>query len=293
VPKISVLMPVYNEEKYIRESVTSIIKQSFNDFELIVVDDGSTDRTWEILCSINSEKLKIFNFGKIGKNGAFNKAFEMSSGKWILFFGGDDIMPAGSLQDRYEGVKIYNENQKVVGYSQLKITSDNKRFDGMHLPKNRNKGLCSGGTTIFSRTFASAIFPIPEGYPNEDIWTSLHFNHFYEKKIHIPIVATIYRVHSGNSLVRTSNFNEINDSLHSRYLIYKEFLKKYINTLDETSKIRLQAFIYAEDYRFNKRPWKIVVLTNLTIKEKVKMIFHSNKYLYLLKYNLSRFFIGW
>ncbi len=292
MPKVSILMPVYNEEKYIQEAIMSILEQDLPDFELIVVDDGSTDNTWEILSKINSDKLKIFNFGKIGKNAAINKAFEKSSGDWIIFFAGDDIMPEGSLKIRYNGIKNYDTKDKVVGYSQLKIISENKIFNGMHLPKNKSKGLSSGGTIIFSRGYANLIFPIPHNYPNEDIWTELHFTFFKGVSVHIPVIASIYRIHSGNSLIRTNNFEVVNQKLHDRYLIYDEFLKKYKQQLDSKSINKLKNMIEGEKYRYKGNILSILLLRNISIKEKLKLLFHSNKYLYFIKYNLSRAFIG-
>ena len=73
MPKLSILMPVYNEEKFIYEAVNSILNQDCN-FELIIVNDGSTDRTGEILKEFDSPKLRILNSIKIGKNAAINKA---------------------------------------------------------------------------------------------------------------------------------------------------------------------------------------------------------------------------
>ena len=49
IPRISVVMPAYNAEKYIGEAIESILQQTFSDFEYIIIDDGSTDRTWEII----------------------------------------------------------------------------------------------------------------------------------------------------------------------------------------------------------------------------------------------------
>ena len=61
-PKVSIIMTVYNEEEYIRESVTSVLNQTYKDFELVVVNDGSTDRTQEILENeFNDRRVKVFS----------------------------------------------------------------------------------------------------------------------------------------------------------------------------------------------------------------------------------------
>ena len=63
-PLISVIVPVYNLEKYIKECVISLLNQSFKDFELIFVDDGSKDGTVEIIKSFNDKRIKIFKNDK-------------------------------------------------------------------------------------------------------------------------------------------------------------------------------------------------------------------------------------
>ena len=59
MPKITVLMPVYNGEKYLRESVDSILNQTFTDFELLIINDGSTDSSMEILNSYSDSRIRI------------------------------------------------------------------------------------------------------------------------------------------------------------------------------------------------------------------------------------------
>ena len=59
--KISVIMPVFNEERYIRKAIESVLEQSLSDFELIVVDDGSTDDTLKIIESFDDERIRLIN----------------------------------------------------------------------------------------------------------------------------------------------------------------------------------------------------------------------------------------
>ncbi|MBN8901933.1 MAG: glycosyltransferase family 2 protein, partial [Rhodospirillales bacterium] len=72
-PEISVLMPAYNAERYIRQSIHSVLSQTFEDFELLVVDDGSTDTTPEILASVRDPRLRVLrNATNLGVVGALN-----------------------------------------------------------------------------------------------------------------------------------------------------------------------------------------------------------------------------
>lgn len=91
-PLVSVIMPVYNAERYIRESVESILRQSFSQFELIVVDDCGTDSSMEILSEIKDERMKIIhNNANRGIAFSRNRALEASIGRYIAIMDDDDI----------------------------------------------------------------------------------------------------------------------------------------------------------------------------------------------------------
>lgn len=100
IPKISVIMPVYNAEKYLDRSISSILSQSLSDFELILVNDGSTDSSAEI-CDNYAEKdsrVKIINKHNGGVSSARNLGIEKASGKWLCFADSDDIVKPGAFK---------------------------------------------------------------------------------------------------------------------------------------------------------------------------------------------------
>lgn len=89
---VSVVMPAYNVEKYIEESVNSILNQTFSDFEFIVVDDGSTDRTPEILRSFSDPRIRLlFNGKNEGNYPARNRGCRLAKGKYIAVMDADDV----------------------------------------------------------------------------------------------------------------------------------------------------------------------------------------------------------
>ena len=91
-PIISVIVPVYNAEDYILESINSVLTQTHQNFELIVVNDGSTDGTNKILASINNSRLKVLEIENSGQCAAANYGINFSQGKYIKFLDADDIM---------------------------------------------------------------------------------------------------------------------------------------------------------------------------------------------------------
>ena len=79
-PRVSILMSVYNGADYVYEAVQSILKQSFTDFELIIIDDGSTDETIKIVNSFEDRRLKIIRQNNSGLTIALNNAFAIAKG---------------------------------------------------------------------------------------------------------------------------------------------------------------------------------------------------------------------
>jgi glycosyltransferase involved in cell wall biosynthesis len=111
-PKISVLMSVYNGEKYLKEAVDSILNQTFSDFEFIVINDHSTDSTSEILFSYKDSRLKIIeNDENIGITKSLNKGLRLVSGKYTARMDADDI----SFNNRLEKQLQYLEDNPDVG----------------------------------------------------------------------------------------------------------------------------------------------------------------------------------
>lgn len=97
MPKVSVLMPVYNGEKYIGQAIDSVLSQSFSDFELVVIDDGSTDKSAGIVASYSDKRIRyVANPTNLGLAGARNRAIEVSHGDYLAWLDCDDI----SLPDR-------------------------------------------------------------------------------------------------------------------------------------------------------------------------------------------------
>lgn len=102
--KVSVIVPVYNEERYISATLDSIINQNFEDFELIVVDDGSTDSTLEIVTEkLSDSKInhKIIHQENSGVSSARNRGITESSGDYIVFVDADDYILTDHLSNLY------------------------------------------------------------------------------------------------------------------------------------------------------------------------------------------------
>lgn len=92
---ISIIIPVYNAEKYLHRSIGSILRQEFLSFELILVDDGSTDSSPEV-CDYyanNDQRVVVYHQNNMGASSARNQGIEIAKGKWVIFVDADDELP--------------------------------------------------------------------------------------------------------------------------------------------------------------------------------------------------------
>lgn len=112
MPTVSVVMPVYNGEKYLREAIDSILSQTFTDFEFIIINDGSTDSTKEIILSYNDSRIVYLeNQKNSGIVVTLNKGLDRAVGKYIARMDSDDI----SVKDRLEKQVAFLDKNKDVG----------------------------------------------------------------------------------------------------------------------------------------------------------------------------------
>ena len=110
-PLISIIMPAFNEEQFIQESINSVLNQTYDNWELLVIDDGSTDKTNHIVSNINHARISLHAMDKnCGVSTARNIGLERSHGHYITFLDADDILPPQSLKSRLD---VFRSNPKA------------------------------------------------------------------------------------------------------------------------------------------------------------------------------------
>ncbi|MEC0169776.1 glycosyltransferase family 2 protein [Paenibacillus graminis] len=125
---ISVIMPVYNSEEYISMAIESILSQSFKDFELIIINDGSTDRSGDICdyyASIDNRIIVVHQKNK-GISAARNKALDLCKGEYITFADNDDEFSNKLLEENYKIAKEYDADIVKYGISYYSVSGTKK-----------------------------------------------------------------------------------------------------------------------------------------------------------------------
>jgi glycosyltransferase involved in cell wall biosynthesis len=112
---ISVVIPAYNAERTIRETVKSVLDQSFADFELLVIDDGSTDGTLSVLEGFTDKRLQVHSFSNAGLSASRNRGTALARGQFVAFLDADDLWTPGKLAAQLEALERHPE--AVLAYS--------------------------------------------------------------------------------------------------------------------------------------------------------------------------------
>jgi glycosyltransferase involved in cell wall biosynthesis len=136
-PKLSIVMPVYNRERFVQQSIESILEQSFRDYELIILNDGSTDATEQLVKSYSDTRIVYVKQRNRGEPWATNTGLRMAQGDYITWVHSDDVLPPGSLMAR---VRCLNENKGVDLCHGDITTMDENGTLAQHLPAFNGDG---------------------------------------------------------------------------------------------------------------------------------------------------------
>ncbi len=133
-PKITVLMPAYNAGKYIREAISSVLVQTFGDFELMIVNDGSKDDTLDVISSFNDSRIVVIHQANKGVAAALNTGLKYARAPYIARFDADDICYSTRLQIQYDFICTHPE------YSIIGSEADYINTEGEFLFKHQLAG---------------------------------------------------------------------------------------------------------------------------------------------------------
>ena len=249
---VSVLMPSYNHEKYLSEAIESILNQSFEDFELIILDDFSKDNSRAIIETYQRQDKRIkafFHKKNMGIASTINDLHSKASGKYIALIASDDVWDQLKLERQ---LAVLEKNDSLVVWSEGEIIDENsiptgKTFIQMHLASNKKKSgrifeellygnFIFGSSLIYSRDNVKGIqFDEKLKYLNDyKFFVNLAKKHqfFFIKE---PLAK--YRLH-GKNCMSSNKKAWIQDAV----IINKYFLREYGKEIPK----RIQASLYVK-----------------------------------------------
>ena len=217
VPAVSVILPAYNCEKYIAKAIESVLNQTFNDFEFIIINDGSTDLTEEIIKSFSDPRI-LYQVNNTNKGLVFtlNKGIDIAKGSYIARMDGDDV----SLLERFKKqldylqlnkevdilatvVTLIDENEIVSGTWNSDINNVSAKDIRKELPKDNciAHPTVMGKSEIFRKYKFNQTQSIGEDY---DLWLRMAADNIIIHKLPEPLLR--HRILSG-SFTRTRHQN--------------------------------------------------------------------------------------
>ena len=135
----SIVIPTYNRAHILPETIQSVLKQSYSNWELLIVDDGSTDNTKDFILNVNDDRVKYIYQENAERSAARNNGIKNSSGDWVYFLDSDDSFKENHLQTFYDniqadkkqnlGIKLYFTSQETNHVLNKKSTVHNTDFD--------------------------------------------------------------------------------------------------------------------------------------------------------------------
>jgi len=151
-PKISVIVPIYNQAAFIRETVDSVLGQDYPNLELVLSDDGSTDGTSDILSEYAArepERVKVVASKRnTGIAGAFNRALQAHTGEYIAWLGGDDLMLPGKLSRQVAALQARPDAIGCCHDAEVFDSASGKPYGRFTEVYNGRRGVRDGGVEL-------------------------------------------------------------------------------------------------------------------------------------------------
>lgn len=134
---ISIIMPVYKVEKFVAKAIESILNQSFKDFEFIIVDDGTPDRSGEICdeYAMKDSRIRVIHQSNAGAPSARNRAIEQAKGKYLYFMDSDDWAEADMLKNMYDIAENSNAQLVITGFYIDTFYSETEKYTQIQTEK--------------------------------------------------------------------------------------------------------------------------------------------------------------
>lgn len=190
---VSIVMPVYNVEKYICNAVKSVLEQTYSKIELIIVNDGTKDNSIEVIANMvkNDKRIRIINRSNGGLSAARNTGLKECKGKYVLFMDSDDTIENDLIEKTIKVAEQEKSDIVVFGYSVIHCNEDDEMISKSHVSFDN---LCY--EDIIKENQIPSYFPTAIGYA----WNKL-YNLSYLKKYN-------YMFEEGISLIEDVLFNE-------------------------------------------------------------------------------------
>jgi glycosyltransferase involved in cell wall biosynthesis len=263
-PRVSILIPAYNAEKWISYTIRSALGQTWPHKEVVVVDDGSTDRTAAIVRRFASRGVKLFSKANEGLSAAQNDAFRLSRGDYIQWLDADDLLALDKVERQLNALRR-GDNKKILlsspwapffyrtrsaKFVRNSVWEDLPPVEWLYRKLNENLHM-QNATWLVSREVTEAAGP----------WdTGLHYDQdgeYFTRVLlasegtrFVPETGIFYRVTSVNRISYIGSSDKKKDSLLRAMKLHIQ----YIRSLEDSERVRKACLNYLQNWYFNFYP---------------------------------------
>ena len=231
--KVSIIIPVYNTGKYLSELVNSIFSQSLRDYEIIFIDDGSTDNSLEIMKQYERKDKRVIVLSQMnqGQSVARNIGLKNASGEYIFFVDSDDLISKNCLEKLYNICKLNNLDicyfNATAFFESEDIREKNKSYEKYYLRKGTYSGIYTGlgmlsqmdkfddyRTAVWGQFYKKSFLieyqiSFYNGIIHEDNLFSLLCSVYARKVMHIPETYYYRRVRSNSTMTKNKSMRNV------------------------------------------------------------------------------------
>lgn len=247
---VTVIIPVYNGMPFLPETVDSVLQQTYENFQLLIVDDGSTDESFKYLQSLTDSRIEVRQQRNLGYGNTLNQAIESVDSDFIALLDQDDIALPTRLQEQLDFLSSHQEYDFVASYISM-ISSTGKKLE-CHVTNDEElisdyssdkyEVICPSTMSFRRKAFLELDGFRPSLYPGDDYDILLRIEeNFKMAVINKPLVK--YRVHVGSATFKKFHESELN----SRYIYALALMRRTGQpeiSLEEFSKIHRVNFLY-------------------------------------------------
>ncbi|MDB1921705.1 glycosyltransferase family 2 protein [Clostridium tertium] len=286
-PLVSIIVPAYNHEDYISECIESILKQDYENIELIIIDDGSKDNTYEVICNYEQEieeKLKnhiIIKKNNEGVSKTINLGIEKSTGEYICIIASDDVMMKDRIKIQIEymvkshsrvscGNSYIIRNDRLTDELVITDVLKYKYYKGNQFYNLIENYFISTPTAMIRRDIINEFGTFNPNFPIEDwpyyVDIASKYNIDY-----IDEVLCAYRLHSSNSQTNKKKM----------FIYEKEILNSIFEKHDIPIKVKRKAISQLYIRNVDRRKYKVEKLMDLVLSQII--YFNTEKWLRKIK----------
>lgn len=190
---ISIVIPLYNKDRFIRRTIQSVLNQTFTDFELIIVNDGSTDNSKEIVEKYNDTRIKLISIPNSGVSVARNTGIKNAKNSWIAFLDADDWWAPTFLEEMVGTIRKYDGNRVFASGRSRVFKKVTERYKHEYLPEDgktesinyfkvisKYLPLINSSNVVLDKSIFDEFGYFKEGqekHEDHDLWMRLCINH--------------------------------------------------------------------------------------------------------------------